>query len=149
MKELIEELNALIEKTTKVWGAIPKSSWFHKPNPEKWSKSEVAGHLVDSAMNNIQRFIRAQYEDAPNLFYNQNEWVRLNHYETVEKEDLILLWSLLNRQISRIFKNIPAENLELPCHFKVDGQLQIVTLQYVIEDYVAHLKHHLGQITEG
>lgn len=148
MKELIEELNALIEKTTKVWGAIPKSSWFYKPNPDKWSKSEVAGHLVDSAMNNIQRFIRAQYEDAPNLFYNQNEWVRLNHYETVEKEDLILLWSLLNRQISRIFKNIPTENLELPCHFKVDGQLQIVTLQYVIEDYVAHLKHHLGQISE-
>jgi DinB superfamily len=149
MKELIEELNALIEHTTKVWTAIPKSSWFHKPKPEKWSKSEVAGHLVDSAMNNIQRFIRAQYEDAPNLFYNQNEWVRLNHYETVEKEDLILLWSLLNRQISRIIKNIPTENLELPCHFKVDGQLQIVTLQYVIEDYVAHLKHHLGQITEG
>ena len=149
MKELIDELNSLIEKSTKTWTSIPKSSWFHKPSSEKWSKGEIAGHLVDSAANNIQRFIRAQYEEAPNLFYNQNEWVRLNHYETVEKEDLIQLWALLNRQISRIFKNIPPENLDLPCHFKVDGQLQIVPLRYVIEDYVEHLKHHLGQITEG
>lgn len=149
MKELIEELNTLIEKSTKEWTAFPKTSWFHKPSPEKWSKAEIAGHLVDSAMNNIQRFIRAQYEEAPNIFYNQNEWVRLNYYQTVEKEELIQLWSLLNRQISRIFKNIPAENLQSPCHFKVNGQLQIVSLQYVIEDYMAHLKHHLRQITEG
>lgn len=149
MKELIEDLNILIEKSTKNWTSIPKSSWFYKSSPEKWSKSEIAGHLVDSAMNNIQRFVRAQYESAPNIFYNQNEWVRLQHYQTVEKEELIHLWALLNRQVSRIFKNIPSENLELPCHFKVDGQLQIVPLRYVIEDYVAHLKHHLGQITEG
>ena len=146
MKNVVEDLNTVIEASITQWRAVSEDIWFQKRHPEKWSNAEVVGHLVDSALNNIQRFIRAQYESAPNLFYNQNDWVRLNHYQTADKEDLIQLWALLNRQICRIIQNIPTENLELPCHFKVDGQLQIVPLRYVIEDYVVHLKHHLGQI---
>ena len=149
MKNLTDELTAIIEKSTQELTAISKSGWFNKPKPEKWSKAEIVGHLIDSAMNNIQRFIRAQHEVAPNVFYAQNDWVNLNHYQTVEKEELIQLWALLNRQIYRIIKNMPTENFESPCHFKVEGVVQTVPLRYVIEDYVAHLKHHLGQITEG
>lgn len=149
MQKLVEELYTTIEVSMSHWTSIPEEMWFKKLHPERWSNAEIIGHLVDSALNNIQRFIRAQYESAPNLFYNQNDWVRLNHYQTANREDLIQLWVLLNRQICHIIQNIPTENLELPCHFKVDGQLQIVTLRYVIKDYVAHLKHHLGQITEG
>jgi hypothetical protein len=147
MKNVVEKLNTAIETSTTQWKAISEGIWFNKPHPEKWSNVEIVGHLVDSAMNNIQRFIRAQYESAPNLFYHQNDWVRLNHYQTADKEELIQLWVLLNRQICRIIQNIPTENLELPCHFKVDSELQIVTLRYVIEDYIAHLRHHVGQIT--
>ena len=91
-------------------------------------------------------FIRAQNEATPNVFYSQNDWVNLNHYQTVEKEELIQLWALLNRQICRIIKHISAENLESPCYFKVEGVVQIVPLSYVIEDYMMHLKHHLGHI---
>lgn len=149
MKNLIDELSALIDGAVNEWNLASKSGWFDKPNKDKWSKAEIVGHLVDSAMNNIQRFVRAQHESAPHLFYDQNAWVKLNHYQTVEKEEIIQLWALLNRQICRIVRNIPAENFELPCHFKVEGVIQIVPLRYVIEDYVAHLKHHLGQITEG
>lgn len=146
MKKVIEELNSTIETSITRWKAISDDIWFNKPHPEKWSNAEIIGHLVDSALNNIQRFIRAQHESAPNLFYNQNEWVRLNHYQTADKEDLMQLWASLNHQICHIIKNIPTENLELPCYFKVDGHLQTVTLRYVIEDYVEHLKQHLGQI---
>ena len=149
MKNIIDELTAIIEKSTQEWTATSKSGWFNKPKPEKWSKAEIVGHLIDSAMNNIQRFIRAQHEAAPNIFYAQNDWVNLNHYQTVEKEELIQLWALLNRQICRIIKHISTENLESPCHLKVDGIVQTVPLRFVIEDYVAHLKYHLGQITEG
>ena len=149
MKNHIDELSAIIDKSTQEWTAASKSGWYNKPKPEKWSKAEIVGHLIDSAMNNIQRFIRAQHEAAPNLFYAQNDWVNLNHYQTVEKEELIQLWALLNRQICRIVKHISVENLESPCYFKVEGVVQTVPLRYVIEDYVAHLKHHLGQITEG
>ena len=145
MKDLIEELNGLIEKSVKEWTAIPKNSWFNKPKPTKWSNAELVGHLIDSAQNNIQRFIRSQYEDAPKVFYAQEDWVRLQHYETVEKEELIQLWALLNRQIVRIVSHISTENLELPCYFKVEGVVQTVPISYVFEDYVAHLKHHLGQ----
>lgn len=146
MQTEIEELSALIEKSVKEWTAIPKNSWFNKPQPTKWSKAELVGHLIDSAQNNMQRFVRSQYEDAPKVFYAQDEWVRLQHYNTVEKEELIQLWALLNRQIVRIISPISKENLEKPCYFKVEGVVQTVPISFVIEDYVAHLKHHLGQI---
>jgi hypothetical protein len=146
MQAIVEELNQEIENAVAEWSAIPKSVWFEKPKPEKWSKAEIAGHLVDSALNNIQRFIRAQHEAAPNIFYDQNEWVRLQNYQQVEKQDVVQLWALLNRQICRVISNIPAEKLHSPCYFKINGEIQTVALSYVIEDYVAHLKHHLGQM---
>jgi DinB superfamily len=146
MKEWIQDLNQTINTSVKEWTAVPKATWVKKPHPEKWSKAEVVGHLIDSAQNNIQRFIRAQYEGAPNHFYNQNEWVRFQHHATVPKRDLIRLWALLNKQVCHIIANMPAENLELPCYFKVNGVLQTVSLRYVIEDYLEHLKHHLKQI---
>jgi DinB superfamily len=146
MRVLADELNREIEKTVAEWSSFPKSNWFEKPNAEKWSKAEIAGHLVDSALNNIQRFIRAQHEAAPHIFYDQNEWVRLQNYQQVEKQDVIQLWALLNRQISRLFAQMPAENLEFSCYFKVNGVIQTVPLRDVMVDYVAHLRHHLGQI---
>jgi hypothetical protein len=146
MEQEMEELRLIIEDTPKQWSELTKNSWFNKPEPEKWSKSEVVGHLIDSAQNNIQRFVRAQYENAPKVFYAQNDWVALQHYQKVEKDELIQLWTLLNRQIIRIVRNISKEKLQLPCYFKVDGVEQTVTLDYVIRDYLAHLKHHLAQI---
>jgi coenzyme F420-reducing hydrogenase alpha subunit len=146
MKTEIEELNTLIEQAVKEWSGVPKNHWFDKPNPAKWSNAEVVGHLIDSAQNNIQRFIRSQYEDAPKVFYSQDDWVRLQHYNTVEKEELIQLWASLNRQIVRIIKGFSKENLEKPCYFKVEGVVQIVPISFVFEDYLAHLKHHKEQI---
>ena len=37
--------------------------WDYKPFPEKWSKKEVIGHLIDSAQINLQRFTRCTYEE--------------------------------------------------------------------------------------
>ncbi|MBL8017837.1 MAG: DinB family protein, partial [Ignavibacteria bacterium] len=36
-----------------------------KASPLKWSKKELLGHLCDSAVNNLGRFIRAQFEEEP------------------------------------------------------------------------------------
>lgn len=146
MKDFSEKLLACIANTEGVCTAIKTDVWYHKASPSKWSNAELLGHLIDSALNNMQRFVRAQYEpDAPQIFYAQDEWVRLQDYQRMPQGEAIALWALLNRQIARIVANIPPENLTLPCYFYVENVLQTVPLQYVIDDYWAHLQHHLSR----
>ena len=43
---------------------------------DKWSPREIVGHLIDSAANNHQRFVRAQFtDDLVFSGYQQAEWV--------------------------------------------------------------------------
>ncbi len=42
--------------------------------PNKWSKKEIIGHLINSATNNHQRFVRCQFETIPKIVYDQNKW---------------------------------------------------------------------------
>ena len=146
MKDFPVKLLACIADTEGGASAIDTETWYFKPSPLKWSKAEVFGHLIDSALNNIQRFVRAQYESqAPQIFYAQNDWVRLQDYQHMPQNEAIALWALLNRQIARLVAQMPVENKTLPCYFYVENVLQTVPLQYVIDDYWAHLQHHLSR----
>ena len=42
---------------------IPETQSRQKSSPDDWSPAEVLGHLIDSAANNHQRFVRAQFTD--------------------------------------------------------------------------------------
>ena len=44
-----------------------------KPAANKWSPKEIIGHLIDSATNNHQRFVRVQFEDTPAIVYDQGK----------------------------------------------------------------------------
>ena len=138
------ELDQIIEDYYPKFLAISLVEFNAKPSPDKWSKKEILGHLIDSAQNNIQRFIRGQYEDSPALIYNQDDWVRLNNYQEKNVKDLVELWKLLNLQIVHIWKNIPQENLSRPCRVGDEE----VTIQWHVDDYTDHLIHHLKQIIE-
>ncbi len=142
MNTRIDDLQNLIDQHYPKLKEISLSDYHLKPLPEKWSKKEILGHLVDSAQNNIQRFIRGQYQDTPSLIYNQDEWVRLNNYQESDLHELIELWRLLNLQIVRIWKNMPEENLKRPCD--VNGEL--VDIEWHVNDYTDHLIHHMKQI---
>ena len=41
---------------------IPPEEVILKSKPDKWSKKEILGHLIDLAANNHQRFLRAAQE---------------------------------------------------------------------------------------
>ena len=114
-----------------------------KPAPDKWSKLEILGHLVDSAANNHQRFIRVQFEGAPTIFYDQNNWVTHNHYNELPLEGILQLWSSYNRHLVEVIKKVPTENLSRQCRMR-DGRL--VSLEWLITDYAKHMEHHLTQI---
>lgn len=124
---------------------IPDEEFRKKSTPEKWSKLEILGHLIDSAANNHQRFIRIQYEDNPIIFYDQNEWNRLNHYSAANKTELIRFWQLYNQRLLEVVKNIPEEKLSCTGTSR-NGEQH--TLEWYIQDYVQHMEHHLRQITD-
>lgn len=62
MMEISSDLEKIIEETSARLSSMDKTSLDHKPSPGKWSKKEILGHLVDSAGNNLHRFVRGQYD---------------------------------------------------------------------------------------
>lgn len=119
-------------------------SWdVQHQSPGKWSKKQILGHLIDSASNNHQRFIRIQFEDEPTIWYDQNEWVDKSGYSEMDVQLLIDLWTSYNKFLIQIIKNIQPESMNKMCVMKDGSKL---TLEYLMIDYVHHLDHHLNQI---
>ena len=124
-----------------------------RPRPEKWSHREIIGHLIDSASNNHQRFVRAPgMADLVFSGYDQDGWVELQQYQDVPWNELLDLWVAFNRQIARVMDAIPEavrgkvhtrHNLDLVA-FRVEQA--VPTLEWFMLDYVAHLEHHLRQV---
>lgn len=81
--------------------------------PGKWSRKEILGHLIDSAINNLKRFTDAQFADDSYLVqpYNQDELVKLNKYQCASLEHLLILWQSLNRQLIIVALSIPVNAL--------------------------------------
>jgi hypothetical protein len=103
------------------------------------------GHLIDSAQNNLRRFICGQYETQPPVItYQQDFWVAASQYQSMQQEEVVQLWRLLNLRICATLENMPEENYSKECN---TGSLH--TLQWLAGDYVKHLKHHINQIISG
>ena len=140
------ELMNAVEAAAPKLAALKDKVVSRKPAPERWSVKEILGHLVDSAANNHQRFIRAQEVDVL-VFpkYEQDSWVSKQDYNNSSWPELVELWRLYNRHLAQVISRIPEEKLAVECRI---GPNEAVTLQYLIEDYLAHLKHHLDQIND-
>jgi len=118
-----------------------------RPSPGKWSKQEILGHLIDSAINNLQRFTEIQFLPKPYsvISYKQNELVIVNDYQNLDRDHLLDLWQALNRQIVFVVKNIPEEKLDYPVDPQYESN-ELKTLGWIICDYVAHMEHHFTQV---
>lgn len=125
---------------------IPEPAFSHKPHPGKWSKKEILGHLIDSAANNHQRFIRTRYENIPFIIYDQDRWNALNYYAELEQAQLVTFWTVYNRHLLELIKRIPEAEWSKECN---TGGLAHVTLGWLIEDYLVHMEHHLAQIIDN
>ncbi len=145
MQQIINQLGALIDEYSGKISDIPEEEFSLKSNPAKWSKKEILGHLIDSAQNNIQRFVRTQYENKPHIVYNQDRWVETQNYRGYSTKDLVQLWQLLNKHICIILANMPEENYSLQCNTGKELE-QLYTLEFLAKDYITHHLHHLKQI---
>lgn len=146
MKNTVQELDQIVNQFKEKISAISNAEFSGKPLPNKWSKKEVLGHLIDSAHNNLRRFICGQYETTPSkIAYDQDFWVAANDYQHANKEDVIQLWVLMNKQISSVLFHLSESDYKKVADTG-KTEVKLYSLQFLAEDYVRHLKHHLNQI---
>ncbi|GGG54698.1 DinB family protein [Epilithonimonas arachidiradicis] len=138
-------LKDIVENQIVKFDSISESQWDEKLSDEKWSKKEILGHLCDSALTNIRRFVVTQYKENENIVYDQNFWVKAQNYQNTPILDIINLWKYLNLQIVNVVENISDELLENICD-TTKSEKQSFTLRFIIDDYISHMNHHLKAI---
>jgi hypothetical protein len=109
-----------------------------------WSRKQILGHLIDSALNNHQRFVRAALDgfyEGPS--YDQNGWVTIHGYANMPWNELLNHWYCQNELLCNAVERIPEARLASQCRI---GDGAPVTLVFLVQDYLAHLDHHLQQI---
>lgn len=140
----INKLKEIIETIPLILNNFSEETFNKKENLNKWSKKEILGHLIDSATNNHQRFVRGQFEDNPKIIYDQNNWNKYNFYQEINSKQLINFWKIYNIQLVEIMNKIEDKNLQKT----IDVNEKLLTLEFLIIDYVEHLEHHLKQLIE-
>ena len=144
VEESISRLEHIINIVPNLLTKISDENMSTKPSPNKWSKKEILGHLIDSATNNHQRFVRGQFELHPEIHYDQNKWNKFSFYQEIDSKQIISFLIIYNKQLIEIIKRIPTDSLAK--QIKVGDNL--LTLEFLIVDYVEHLEHHLKQVID-
>ena len=144
MHETAKELRRTLLKASPMLALIEDREASLKSSPNVWSKKEILGHLIDSAGNNQQKFVRAMAEKRLDFVgYQQNHWVDSQKYNDRNWQDLLILWSALNLHLAHVIENVAPEVLTNEITIDDAGSF---TLEFIMKDYVGHLKHHLRQI---
>ncbi|MEA2239677.1 MAG: hypothetical protein QOC81_4401 [Thermoanaerobaculia bacterium] len=152
-----ERLRAAIAIASPRLAAISDADAEKSPAVGKWSRKQIIGHLIDSASNNHQRFVRANFTDELIfLGYDQERWVALGRYADAPWESLLSLWREFNLQIGRVMEATPSDVKSAPrkrhnlhqLAWRAVAEDQPATLEYFMSDYVDHLEHHLAQVLD-
>lgn len=147
LESIARELEQTLREITPKLNSISESASQAKIAPDKWSRKEILGHMIDSASNNHQRFIRAQISDEIRLpGYEQERWVQTQGYQHESWTDLVNLWQSYNKHLAHLIATVPEEKLKNHC---LIGDDEPVTLDFLMKDYLRHLKHHLTQVFGG
>jgi len=143
---ICEELIELVQAYSTRLSVLDEQTVKGKRTPDSWSIQQVVGHLIDSAANNHQRFIRAQEGESLTFpKYDQNHWVNAQNFDACSWQQLIEFWQLYNMHLAHVIRQIPDSQMRTKCTI---GSNEPVSLSFLIEDYLAHLKHHLNKISE-
>jgi len=146
MKDVAREIRDTVNEVLGLLVRMKSAEVSAKSSRDKWCKKEILGHLIDSAANNHQRFVRAAYGVAADFpRYSQNDWVRIQQYSESDWSDLVTLWASYNKHLSKVLERLPEETFSAPVNI---GQEEPATLEFVARDYVRHLRHHVDQLMQ-
>jgi DinB superfamily len=144
MTEIGERLISAVDQAEPRLRRFNQSEADGLVRPGGWSRKQVLGHLIDSASNNHQRFVRAALQDSLDFpGYEQEGCVRLQAPQEADWSLLVSLWASYNRYLAHVISRIPDSKRETTCRI---GTGEPVTLAFLATDYVRHLVHHLRQI---
>jgi len=144
VKELGDALLAAIDAAEPALRVVSAEESLVPVLPGGWSRRQLIGHLIDSAANNHLRFLRAALQGEVAMpGYDQAGNVRVQAVQEAEWLLLVSLWVSYNRYLAHVIAHLPEERLEALCRI---GGGEPVTLKFLAEDYLAHMRHHLGQI---
>ncbi len=144
LRDLALELATLVGGVAERLRRVDEAAASRKPAPGKWSRKEILGHLIDSAANNHQRFVRLQLQGTLELpGYEQDGWVRVSHYQDRPWADLVAFWETYNRNLAEIVRRFDPASLR---HTWSDPSGRVLDLEFIARDYVVHMRHHLDQI---
>ena len=144
MKQTADYLRATVANLMPLFEALNDENTSQKPFPNKWSKKEILGHLIDSAANNQQKFVRMMQQSHLDFVgYEQNHWVDAQQYNKTNWVELLTFWQHFNLHIAHIIENVATSCLQNTININGEGPF---ALAFIMKDYVEHLKHHARQI---
>lgn len=144
MKNIANQIYEMVGKIEPQLRRMTEEDLRYKSSPDEWSKKEILGHLIDSAANNHQRFIRAVYHVADQFpTYDQVEWVKIQKYNEIPSRTLIAFWVAYNIHLCHVIDCIPSDAESSPCNI---GKEEPVPLDYIVKDYLRHLRHHVEDL---
>lgn len=144
MTDISEQLISAVDQAESQLRRLNGSETEKPILPGGWSRKQVLGHLIDSASNNHQRFVRAALQDSLDFpRYDQEGCVRLQAPHEADWSLLVSLWASYNRYLAHVISRIPDSKRETTCRI---GTGEPITLAFLATDYVRHLLHHLRQI---
>ena len=145
-ERLAADIESTVNKACQELENIASEVIEAKPEPGGWSVKEVIGHLVDSASNNHQRFVRLQVDDSlffPDYSQDNDAWVSIQGYQETSWHDLLALWRYFNLHIAHVIRTVDEDCQD---HIWVVDEDTAVTLGELMIDYLRHLQDHMQQI---
>jgi hypothetical protein len=131
-QRIVAELGSTVRRVPEELTAIHLAA-------DKWSLREILAHLVDSASNNHQRFVRLQ--DVSRLQfpgYQAERWIQIQRPNGLPWPTLVCLWESYNALLLHLAAGVRPECLgnvwETP-----EGPR---ALEFLIADYYRHLGEH-------
>jgi hypothetical protein len=139
-REFRAEIERLQDALLALSPALADTPW----RVDGWTRKQIAGHLLDSAANNRQRFVRATIDgEYAGPGYAQDAWVAAHGYSDESWETLLRWWQAEHEILTNVVDRIPEERLKAMC---VVGDDAPVTLRFLIEDYLRHQRLHFTQL---
>ncbi len=148
LKKVANKIEKHVHAAVERWGGLPDKTLIFRPSKNDWSTKEIVGHLIDSASNNHQRFVRLQLTDRlkfPDYGQENIHWVKIQNYQQHPWHELVGLWRYFNLQLARIMRTVDPSCLTHV--WQLNAQTS-VTLFDLMTDYLRHLELHLNQISD-